>query len=86
MRSKHFTPHPPLCSSHRLLCSTTNTSENYERTQQGNLLLETFYISKLLVSILEVIPNYCQQSESNQSNPNKKVCTLSDRVQEKANQ
>ena len=30
--------HPPFCSSHRLLCSTTNTSERYERTRQGNLL------------------------------------------------
>ena len=29
---------PPICSHHRLLCFTTNTSEKYERTQQGNLL------------------------------------------------
>ena len=32
---------PPICSHHRLLCSMTNTSEKYERTQQGNLLGET---------------------------------------------
>ena len=30
---------PPICSCHRLLCSMTNTSEKYERTQQGNLLM-----------------------------------------------
>ena len=36
IESKHFIP--PFCSCHRLLCNTTNTSEQYKRTQQGNLL------------------------------------------------
>ena len=31
---------PPICSHHRLLCSTTNTSEKYERQQQGNVLAQ----------------------------------------------
>ena len=41
---------PPICSHHRLLCFTTNTSEKYERTQQGNLLplhVHTYTLEKL---------------------------------------
>ena len=36
IESKHFIP--PFCSCHRLLCNTTNTSEQYKRTRQGILL------------------------------------------------